>query len=282
MIPLFCEPDGNFPNHAPDPLEEENIGDLKRKVVESGADLGVAFDGDGDRLGLVDETGAMIWPDQYLSLFARQILEHGPAKIVFEVRCSQALVDDIIAHGGVPIMVRCGNAFILQRMREERAVLGGELSGHVFFDDPPVTYDDPIYGACKLIEYLAAHDEPLSALVDSLPKYYSSPEIRIHCSDHRKFDAVEEVKQCFLSGPCADDIDKVIDVDGVRVTMRDGAWFLVRASNTQARLSIRAEAKTPEGLQALQERVAEELIRIVPESRSEIEAKLLAPERVRA
>ncbi len=249
-------------------------------VVEKGADLGIAFDGDGDRLGLVDETGAVVWPDQYLSLFARQILQNGPAKIVFEVRCSQALVDDIIAHGGVPVMVRCGSASILQRMREERASLGGELSGHVFFDDPPITYDDPIYGACKLIEFLAAQDKPLSQLVAALPKYYSSPEIRLHCPDHRKFDVVEQVKQCFLSGECAANIAKVIDVDGVRVAMQDGAWFLVRASNTQARLSIRVEAKTEEGLQALKTMLGEVLARIMPENRKEIEEKLLTGARV--
>ncbi len=280
VVPLYIEPDGAFPNHAPDPLEEENVEDLKRVVVEKGADLGIAFDGDGDRLGLVDETGAVVWPDQYLSLFARQILQNGPAKIVFEVRCSQALVDDIIAHGGVPVMVRCGSASILQRMREERASLGGELSGHVFFDDPPITYDDPIYGACKLIEFLAAQDKPLSQLVAALPKYYSSPEIRLHCPDHRKFDVVEQVKQCFLSGECAANIAKVIDVDGVRVAMQDGAWFLVRASNTQARLSIRVEAKTEEGLQALKTMLGEVLARIMPENRKEIEEKLLTGARV--
>lgn len=280
VIPLFCEPDGNFPNHAPDPLEEENVEDLKRKVLETGAELGVAFDGDGDRLGLVDHTGRVVWPDEYLALFARQALRNGPGKVVFEVRCSQALVDDIVAHGGVPIMVRCGSAFILQRMREERALLGGELSGHIFFDDPPVTYDDPIYGAAKLIEYLAAEAKTLPELVAELPRYYSSPELRIHCPDHRKFEVVEQLKHCFMTSTCAPDIDRIIDVDGVRVTMKDGAWFLVRASNTQARLSIRVEAKTEDDLSALKALVAEQLIALMPDGRKEIEDKLLTGARV--
>ena len=281
VVPLFCEPDGTFPNHAPDPLEEENVADLKRVVVETGADLGVAFDGDGDRLGVVDETGAMVWPDQYLSLFARQILAQGPAKIVFEVRCSQALVDDIIAHGGVPVMVRCGSAFILQRMREERAPLGGELSGHVFFDDPPVNYDDPIYGASKLVEFLSMGDAPLSALIADLPKYHSSPEIRLYCPDHLKVGVVERLKQCFLGDGCGVDVARIIDVDGVRVANKDGSWFLVRASNTQARLSIRAEARTEEGLAQLKAVIAGQLAELMPENRREIEEKLLADARVK-
>jgi phosphomannomutase/phosphoglucomutase len=275
VVPLYCEPDGSFPNHPPDPSEEENIKDLERLIVQEGADLGVAFDGDGDRLGLVDDAGAIVMPDQYLALFARQILENGPAKIVFEVRCSQALADDIAAHGGVPIMVRCGNAFILQRMREEGAPLGGELSGHVFFDDSPINYDDPIYGACKLAEFLSAQEKKLSELVAELPQYHSSPEIRVRCPDHLKFDVVEQMRNCFLNGARAHSIARVIDVDGVRVTMQNGSWFLVRASNTQARLSIRAEAKTEGDLQALKEWVGGELMELLPDSREEIEKKLM-------
>jgi phosphomannomutase/phosphoglucomutase len=281
VIPMYTEPDGTFPNHPPDPLEEENIEDLKARVLQEDADLGVAFDGDGDRLGVVDELGRMVMPDQYLSLFARQILEEGPAKIVFEVRCSQALVDDIAAHGGVPIMVKCGNAAISQRMREERARLGGELSGHVFFDDPPITYDDPIYGASRLVEYLSNQDAPLSELVDALPRYHSSPELRVFCPDHMKFQVVDDLRDYFINngdewGGMA--IAKVLDVDGIRVTMADGAWFLVRASNTQARLSVRVEAKTEAGLYRLMALVGQELIKRVPESRHEIEEKMIAAE----
>lgn len=280
VISIYCEPDGTFPNHPPDPIEEENVEDLKARVLAEGADLGVAFDGDGDRLGLIDEKGRMVMPDQYLSLFARQILAEGPAKIVFEVRCSQALVDDIAAHNGIPIMVKCGNVAISQRMREERARLGGELSGHVFFDDPPVTYDDPIYGAAKLIEMLAEGERPLSELVDELPKYHSSPELRISCPDHLKFELVEELKECFLpGGACAHDgIARVIDVDGVRVSMKDGSWVLVRASNTQPKLSVRVEAKTQEALHQLMAFTAQELIKRLPQSRAEIEEKLRVKE----
>jgi phosphomannomutase/phosphoglucomutase len=275
VVPLYCEPDGTFPHHDPDPLEPENMQDLIAAVLREKADFGVAFDGDGDRVGLVDETGRIVLPDQYLALFARQVLKGGPAKIVFEVRCSQALIDDIIAHGGLPIMVKCGNAFILQKMQEEQAPLGGELSGHIFFHDPPINFDDATFGACKMAQFLAESELPLSELVNQLPAYYSSPEIRTFCPDHKKFDIVDKLKYAFIEDTSGS-VQEVIDIDGARVVFGNGGWALVRPSNTQPRLSIRVEARTEEDLAEVKRLLKEKLQAVLPEAEEEIQKHLSA------
>ena len=257
VIPLYCEPDGRFPNHDPDPLVEDNIHDLKAMVLEESADIGIGFDGDGDRLGVVDQRGVMVLPDKYVALLAREFLASGPAKVVLDVRCSQALIDDIVNHGGVPFMTRCGNAYILQKMRQENAVLGVELSGHVFFNDPPLNFDDALFAACKLAEYLSKADKPLSELIRGLPRYYSSPEMRIPCPDLQKFGVVEAIKESFIEA------HEIIDIDGARIKFKDG-WALVRASNTQPMLSVRVEGRTQEDLRQIQEVVTSRISQFVP------------------
>ena len=257
VVSLYCEPDGRFPNHAPDPLVEENIRDLKATVLKESADFGIGFDGDGDRLGVVDERGATVLPDKYVALLAREFLVGGPAKVVLDVRCSQALIDDIVGHGGIPFMTRCGNAYILQKMRQENAALGVELSGHIFFNDPPLNFDDALFAAGKLAEYLSKMDKPLSELVQELPRYYSSPEMRIPCADTQKFGIVEMIKESFIES------HEVIDIDGARVKF-EGGWALVRASNTQPMLSVRVEGRTEEDLREIQETVTSRISQFLP------------------
>jgi phosphomannomutase/phosphoglucomutase len=263
VIALYCEPDGTFPNHPSDPAEEENLQDLVTQVRQSGADLGVAFDGDGDRIGIVDERGQIVPPDRYLLLFVREALRDGPAKVVFEVRCSEALFDGVLKYNGIPVMSRCGNTAILPRMRQEKAVLGGELSGHIFFNEPPIDFDDALFAACRLAEYIAAAGIPLSAMLDEvwsgLPTYVSSPELRIPCPDFRKAEIVDKVRQAFIEKY------RVIDIDGARIYFEDGAWALIRTSNTQPRLSLRFEARTEKQLATITHELRRELIKYLPE-----------------
>jgi phosphomannomutase/phosphoglucomutase len=263
VIPLYCEPDGTFPNHPSDPAEDENLQDMVRLVRENHADMGVAFDGDGDRIGIVDERGEIVPPDHYLLLFARQALRNGPAKVVFEVRCSEALFDGILKYNGIPVMSKCGNTAILPRMRQEKAVLGGELSGHVFFSEPPIDFDDALFAACRLVEYISEGEAPLSEVLAEtwagLPAYASSPEMRIPCPDFRKAEIVDKIRQTFI------DKYRVIDIDGARVYFEDGAWALVRASNTQPRLSLRFEARTEKQLAFVKSEMRRELSRYLPD-----------------
>ncbi len=257
VVPLYCEPDGRFPNHEPDPLNEDNVGDLKALVAKEAADIGIGFDGDGDRLGVIDERGAMVLPDKYVALLAREFLANGPAKVVLDVRCSQALIDDIAGHGGIPLMTRCGNAYILQKMRQENAVLGVELSGHVFFNDPPLNFDDALLAAGKLLEYLSTTQRPLSELVSELPQYYTSPEMRLPCPETEKFSIVEAIKESFMES------HEVIDIDGARIKFGDG-WALVRASNTQPVLSVRMEGRTEVGLRRIQDTMTNRIAQFLP------------------
>lgn len=257
VVPLYCEPDGRFPNHDPDPLVEENVRDLKAMVLAESADMGIGLDGDGDRLGVVDERGVMVLPDKYVALLAREVLATGPGKVVLDVRCSQALIDDIVSHGGIPFMTRCGNAYILRKMRQENAALGVELSGHVFFNDAPLDFDDALYAGCKLAEYISKMGRPLSELVAELPEYHSSPEMRIPCPDVQKFAIVEAVKESFMK------TREVIDIDGARIKF-DGGWALVRASNTQPVLSVRMEGKTEDDLRRIEEIVTSRIARFLP------------------
>jgi phosphomannomutase/phosphoglucomutase len=257
VVPLYCEPDGRFPNHEPDPTVDANVAELKAAVVREKADLGLGFDGDGDRLGVVDESGAMVSTDKYVALLAREFLAEGPAKVVLDVRCSQTLIDDLAGRGGIPLMTRCGNAYILQKMRQENAALGVELSGHVFYNDPPLNFDDALLAGGKLVEYLSRAERPLSELLDELPRYHTSPEMRLPCSEIEKFGVVEAIKESFIQS------HEVIDIDGARIGF-EGGWALVRASNTQPVLSVRMEGKTEEDLRRIQDTVTGRIAQFLP------------------
>src|SRR5438105_6878418 len=246
VIELFCDLDGTFPNHHPDPTVPENLKDLQEKVRAEGADLGVAFDGDSDRLGAVDEKGQILWGDQLLLLFARDVLEDHPgAAIVSEVKCSQTLYDDIEKRGGRAIMWKPGHSLIKAKMKEEHALLAGEMSGHLFFRHRYFGFDDGIYSAARLLELVARDGRPLSRMLEGVPAICSSPEIRFDFPEEKKFRAVELARERLRKH------GKTIEVDGVRVIL-DGGWGLVRASNTQPLLVLRYEAETPEKLAEVQ------------------------------
>ena len=235
--PLYCEYDGRFPNHIGDPTVPETLTALRNLVVELEADLGVAFDGDADRLGVIDDTGRIVWGDQILTLFAREILKRFPgASILFEVKCSRAVAEDVEAQGGVPVMTATGHSRIKARMAELDAPLAGEMSGHFFFRDW-FGIDDAIYAAIQLAHGIARSGRPLSSAVDELPKYAATPEIRVQCSDDDKFQIVSRIRERFRAGY------RVVDVDGARVDF-DNGWGLVRASNTEPVLVLRAEGRT--------------------------------------
>jgi phosphomannomutase/phosphoglucomutase len=239
LVELYCEPDGSFPNHPADPTVLANLQDLMRTVRDTGADIGIGLDGDADRVGVVDEKGQVIWGDRLLALFAREVLATRPAgtPIIFEVKCSQALVEDIEKHGGKPLMWKTGHSLIKAKMKESSAPLAGEMSGHMFFADEYFGYDDGIYGAARILRILAADDRPLSAIAATVPDYPCTPELRIDCADEAKFSVVEKTLAHFRGER------EVIDIDGARILFGDG-WGLVRASNTQPVLVLRFEAHT--------------------------------------
>ena len=261
---LFCDLDGRFPNHHPDPTIPENLTHLIAKVKETGAEVGIAYDGDADRLGLVDRHGHIIWGDEMLVVFARDILQRQPgAVIVSEVKCSQRLFDDIAQKGGTPIMWKAGHSLLKAKLRETGAVLGGEMSGHMFFADRYFGYDDAIYASCRMLEILGKSGKELTDLLADLPPSCTTPEIRVDCPDELKFHIAEKVRDRFRGQY------EIVDVDGVRVKFPEG-WGLVRASNTQPVLVLRFEATTPEKLaeyRALMEGVVEEVKKsLSPES----------------
>lgn len=238
VIELYCEPDGNFPNHLPDPTKLEYVEDLRKLVVEHGADIGLGFDGDSDRVGAIDEKGRIVWADKLLALLAREINQKKPgSQILFDVKCSQGLIEDIETHGGKPFMWKTGHSLLKAKMKEMHSPLAGEMSGHIFFADDFFGYDDAIYVACRLVQLLSRQSQKLSELADSFPHFYSTPEIRVDTTEEDKFRIVEEVREYFRSKY------SIIDVDGVRVLYGDG-WGLVRASNTQPVLVVRFEAKS--------------------------------------
>jgi phosphomannomutase/phosphoglucomutase len=237
---LFFEMDGNFPNHHPDPTVPENLKDLIAAVKSSGAELGVAFDGDADRLGAIDEHGNVLWGDQLLLIFGREILTRKPgATFIGEVKCSQVMYDELRRLGGNPIMYRTGHSLIKAKMKEVHAQLAGEMSGHMFFADRYYGYDDALYAACRLIEIVANSGQPLSAQLAGVPVMVSTPEIRVDCADEVKFEVVRRVAEHFRNRY------QVVDIDGVRVLFPQG-WGLVRASNTQPVLVLRFEAANRE------------------------------------
>jgi len=254
---LYCEIDGHFPNHFPDPTIPGNLRDLIDRVKKIRADAGIAYDGDADRIGVVDDKGDIIWGDQLMVLFAREILKDKKgATFVAEVKCSQNLFTDIEQHGGRAIMWRTGHSLIKEKMREEKAVLGGEMSGHIFFADRYLGYDDAIYASCRLIELLSKTDQKLSQLLSDVPKAFITPEIRVECPDEIKFGVVQKIKE---------ELRKeypIIDVDGVRVKFGDG-WGLVRASNTEPVLVLRFEAFTKKRLEEIRRLIEEEVRTVI-------------------
>jgi phosphomannomutase/phosphoglucomutase len=236
VVELFFEMDGRFPNHHPDPTVPANLKDLRDSVRTHKADLGIAFDGDSDRIGAVDENGEVIYGDLLLLIYGREILTRKPgATIIGEVKCSQLLYDELKRLGGNPIMYKTGHSLIKAKMKQEHAELAGEMSGHMFFADRYLGYDDALYAACRLIEIVAKSGKPLSAQLAGLPKLVSTPEIRVDCPDETKFAVVARVAEQFRA------THNVIDVDGVRVLFGEG-WGLLRASNTQPVLVMRFEA----------------------------------------
>ena len=243
---LFCESDGTFPNHHPDPTVVANLQDLIAKVQSTGADLGVAFDGDADRIGVVDEHGSIVWGDHVLILYARDVLARtGEGQpILFDVKCSQALPDEILKAHGVPVMWKTGHSLMKDKMRELQAPVGGEMSGHMFFSEGFYGHDDALYGAARLIRIVAASGKSLSGMLADVPKFVSTPELRVDVEESRKFGIVEDAIRHFRES------HEVIDVDGARVLFGDG-WGLIRASNTQPVLVLRFEASSTERLAAI-------------------------------
>jgi phosphomannomutase/phosphoglucomutase len=256
VIPLYAELDGRFPNHLPDPTVPALLEDLIAEVQRTGADFGIGYDGDADRIGAVDGRGRIVYGDMLLALLARDVLERVPgAEIIFDVKCSQGLAEDIAAHGGRPSMWKTGHSLIKSRMHETGAPIAGEMSGHMFFREGYFGYDDALFAAGRLLRYVAKSGRTLDALVDSIPQYHATPETRLACPEERKFEIVEAVKREF-SGRF-----RVIDIDGVRVEFGDG-WGLVRASNTQPVLVVRFEARTEARLEEIRQLFMEPLRRL--------------------
>jgi phosphomannomutase/phosphoglucomutase len=254
VVRLFCEPDGNFPNHHPDPVVGENLDTLIRTVRESGADLGVAYDGDADRIGVVDAGGGIIWGDRLMIIFSREILRQFPgAAVIGEVKCSQVMYDEIARSGGRPIMWKTGHSLIKKKMKEEKALLAGEMSGHIFFADRYFGYDDAIYATLRLLEVLKNNGRPyrIERLLEGLPEVFSTPEIRFDCPDTLKFEVICRMQEAFAGYD-------VNTTDGARVNFGDG-WALVRASNTQPALVMRFEASGESSLQRIRAFVEEKL-----------------------
>ncbi|MCF7810939.1 phosphomannomutase/phosphoglucomutase [bacterium] len=250
---LFADVDGRFPNHHPDPTVEKNLEKLKEVVVSEELELGVAYDGDADRIGVVDETGKVLWGDQILAILSRALLEEVPgASIIAEVKCSQLLFDDVEKHGGKGLMWKVGHSLIKAKMHEIGAELAGEMSGHIFYHNRFYGFDDAVYVTMRLLEIVARSEKPIGKILEDWPKLYNTPEIRTDCSDEIKFEVVDKVRDHFKNKY------RVVDVDGMRVIM-PGGWGLLRASNTQPVVVMRFEADSERRLQEIKTEVEEVL-----------------------
>lgn len=257
VVELFTEPDSTFPNHHADPTVEDNLQDMIAAVRDNKADIGIAFDGDGDRIGVVDETGRTIWGDELMIPIARSVLaDHPGATIIAEVKCSQTLFDEIKKSGGKAVMWKAGHSLIKAKMRESRAILAGEMSGHIFFADRFYGFDDATYAGARLLEMLSKTDDPFSRFFDGLPQTFSTPELRIPCPDETKFKVVERLAEYF-----ARDYN-VITIDGARIQF-DHGWGLVRPSNTQAILVLRFEAGSENHLKHYKSLIEEALASLI-------------------
>jgi phosphomannomutase/phosphoglucomutase len=260
VVPLFCEVDGDFPFHHPDPGQPKNLQDLIEAVKHEEADLGVAFDGDGDRLGLVTNEGEIIWPDRLMMLFADDLLKRNPGStIIYDVKCSKNLHARIEQSGGEPVMYKTGHALIKRKMRETNAQLAGEMSGHFFFKERWYGFDDASYAAARCLEIVAQESKTLAEIFRALPNSVSTPEINIHISEDKKFQFIETLKSKHGFKDA-----KIITVDGLRVEFKDG-WGLVRASNTTPCLVLRFEADDEAALSQIQEKFKKVLLAIAPE-----------------
>ncbi len=251
VIGLYIEPDGTFPNHHPDPTVEENLKELKKTLKEQYFDIGIGFDGDADRIGVVLKNGDIIWGDQLLLLLAQHILkEHKGATIIGEVKCSQVLYDKIAQAGGKAIMWKAGHSLIKAKMKEEKALLGGEMSGHIFFADRYFGYDDATYVCLRLLEILSKEQVDLEKWKNDLPKTFNTPEIRIDCPEDKKVLVTKEIENYYIENKEKYGITNIITIDGIRFNTKDG-WGLVRSSNTQPALVLRFEANSLENLEKL-------------------------------
>ena len=247
VVPLYCEMDADFPNHHPDPTVVENLQDLIKKVKEVKAEVGIAYDGDSDRIGVIDDQGNVLWGDQLMVLFSRYVLKDAPgAAIIGEVKCSYTMYDDIAKHGGKPVMWKAGHSLIKSKMKEEHAELAGEMSGHIFFKHRYFGFDDAVYASARLLEILTHEKQAMSQLLSDVPKTFASPELRFDTTEEKKFSMVKRATELLRDAG-----HKVVDVDGVRVTFPDG-WGLIRASNTQPILVLRYEASTEARVKEIQ------------------------------
>jgi phosphomannomutase/phosphoglucomutase len=247
VVPLYCEMDARFPNHHPDPTVVENLQDLIAAVKKEKAEVGISYDGDADRLGVIDDQGNILWGDQLMILFSRYVLKESPgAAIVGEVKCSYTLYDDIRKQGGKPVMWKAGHSLIKAKMKEEQAELAGEMSGHIFFKNRYFGFDDAIYASARLLEILTHEPKKLSQLLADVPKTHVSPELRVDIPEEKKFEVVRQATELLRKQG-----HSIVDVDGVRVTFPDG-WGLIRASNTQPILVLRYEARSTERLREIQ------------------------------
>lgn len=260
VIELFCEPDSSFPNHEPDPSQEKNLQDLIAKVLETKADIGIAFDGDADRITIIDENGRIIWGDELMILLSKEVLKENPnSMIIAEVKCTQTLFDEIEKLGGTAIMSKAGHSIIKAKMKETGAILAGEMSGHIFFADRFYGFDDACYAGARVVEILSKTEKSLSGLFAEFPQTFSTPEIRINCA--------EEKKQ-FVVGKLIEEFEKTNEIntiDGIRIKFENG-WGLVRPSNTQALLILRCEANSAENLKSIQTLLEEKVYQLIENS----------------
>jgi phosphomannomutase/phosphoglucomutase len=257
VVPLYCEMDSNFPNHHPDPTVLENLEDLIAAVKREKAEVGIAYDGDSDRIGVIDDQGNVLWGDQLMILFSRHVLKESPgAAIVGEVKCSYTLYDDIAKHGGKPVMWKAGHSLIKAKMKEEHAELAGEMSGHIFFKHRYFGFDDAVYSSARLLEILTHEPKKLSGLLADVPKTFSTPELRMDTVEEKKFELVKRATETLRAAG-----HSLVDVDGVRVTFPDG-WGLIRASNTQPILVLRYEARTEQRLGEIRKLIEDTLAKV--------------------
>lgn len=248
VVELYSEPDGTFPNHHPDPTIPEYMEDLSKTVASSDIEVGIGFDGDADRIGVLDQEGRIIWGDKLLLFLSRDLLNRRPgARVIFDVKCSQTLEDDIKKHGGVPLMWKSGHSLIKAKMREEKALLAGEMSGHIFVADEYFGFDDAVYAACRVLRILSESGQSISDMLADVPETFSTPEIRVENDslDEIKFHLVKEISDHFKGKY------RTIDIDGVRIIFEEG-WGLIRASNTQPALVLRFESTSREGLERIE------------------------------
>jgi len=260
VVELYCEMDGTFPNHHPDPTVEEYMQDLIKSVKKTNAEVGIGLDGDADRIGVINEKGEMLFGDQVLNIFAREFLkEHPGEKVVADVKCSKNLFDDIEKQGGIPVIYKTGHSLLKKIMREENIKMGGEMSGHIFFYDRYLGFDDAIYAACRFVEIVAKSDKKVSEMLADQPKMYNTPELKYECTEDNKFEIVERVREHFQK-----EGHDVNDIDGMRLTFTDG-WALARASNTQPVITLRFEAETEDRLKEIRSMVEEVIERVKEE-----------------